>query len=334
MDILLKILMIIGIIVLVILGIILLLVIVILAAPIKYSASVKASNGDICVLAKIKWLLFIGADVSYKDKKPEFAVKLFGKRIFPKAEKESVEKDVKKETKRAAEAVKSDAKESVEAVAGAVENTADEAVKLAEDTAGKAVEAAENTAGKAVGLAESVTETDASTEKTEENLNAGADEKEKETVQQKIDRLSARIKKALDICGKEKDEVEIFFKRKSTKYAFDVLKKDIIKLICHIRPRKLNGSITFGFDDPSKTGYALAAISAFYGLYCESLDITPDFSEKTLEADVSLSGRIFLGRIAYIAIDVIIRKQVRRFIKNVLSLKDTTLENIDCLKQI
>lgn len=325
MDIILKILMIIGIILLVLLGLILTLIVIILAAPIKYRASASADDGDIAVNAIVKWLLFIKVQAVFENKELDYAVKLFGIQVFPRpvktkkakmSEEKEETKAAEKETEKLAEKAESEVKEFL------TEKTDKEAAKTLEKKAEK--------------IENSNKPESSEKEETTETVNASADEdaseEEKETIRQKIDKLINKIKDVLDICTKEKDEIEVFFKSKSTKYTFEVLKKDIFKLIDHIRPRNLRGEVEFGFDDPSTTGYTLAALSAFYGLYCESLDITPDFTQKVLKGNVSFSGRIFLGYIVYIGLDVYLRKRVRRFIRNVIGLKDVTIDNIDAIK--
>lgn len=336
MDIILKILMILGILILAILGLILLILVIVLAAPITYKADASANEGDISAHVLVKWLLFIKVPVSFENKELKYSVKIFGIQIFPKVEKAVKSKKSEETEKTVVQVSKTDESSGAGPVAGE-KSVISEEVKS--ETIEKTVDVKEKTTEpvqKEVVAEDVKTEADEkvkvdvkTSETSEETANS---EKEKESIWVKLDKLVEKIKNVWGICEQEKDEVEKFFKRKSTKYTFEVLKKDILKLLNHIRPRKLTGDVEFGFDDPATTGYALAALSAFYGLYCENLEVSPDFSRKVLNGNLKLSGRIHLGYIVYIGLDVYLRKRVRMFIKNVIALKDITLENVDKIK--
>ena len=78
------------------------------------------------------------------------------------------------------------------------------------------------------------------------------------------------------------------------KEAFDAVKQYIFRLIKHIRPRKLSGTVKYGFEDPSLTGKSLALISVFYPVMPKRLEITPVFDEEVFECDVTVKGRFLL----------------------------------------
>ncbi len=78
------------------------------------------------------------------------------------------------------------------------------------------------------------------------------------------------------------------------KEAFDAVKGYIFRLAKHIRPRRLSGTLTYGFEDPSLTGKSLAVISIFYPVLPKDLEITPVFDEQVFECDVTVKGRFFL----------------------------------------
>ena len=78
------------------------------------------------------------------------------------------------------------------------------------------------------------------------------------------------------------------------KEAFDAVKQYIFRLIKHIRPRKLSGTVKYGFEDPSLTGKSLAVISIFYPVLPKDLEITPVFDDQVFECDLTVKGRFFL----------------------------------------
>ena len=52
------------------------------------------------------------------------------------------------------------------------------------------------------------------------------------------------------------------------------------KLIRHVLPRKIRGSITFGCEDPALTGQILGAVAIAYPLYGKGVAVYPRFEEK------------------------------------------------------
>ncbi|MGN0164642.1 MAG: DUF2953 domain-containing protein [Lachnospiraceae bacterium] len=311
MGIILKILMVLGILILILLGIVLLALIIILAIPIRYKANVCAENGQVYVEAAVSWMRFVRIPVSFKNNKMDYSVRIFGKQIFPKEEIGAKATFAEKSGKD----YETDINNQKENSSQVNNNVPEDNASIVQDTMQDTMQDETGDFGKKEGF-----------EETAEKSGI------KEDFLTKIEKILEKLQSVLKICEQEKQEVDRFFKRKSTKYTLDVLKKDILKLLNHIRPRKLSGNAEFGFDDPSVTGYVLAALSVFYGFYCENLDITPDFTGKVFNGKLFFSGRVVLGYLVYIVLDVYLRKQVRMFLKNVMGLKDVTLENIDNIK--
>lgn len=73
---------------------------------------------------------------------------------------------------------------------------------------------------------------------------------------------------------------------------YRVAKKRVIKIVRHILPRKLKGSIRFGTGDPCSTGKILGAAAMMYPIYGGHISVEPVFEEKALEFDLYLRGRI------------------------------------------
>lgn len=90
--------------------------------------------------------------------------------------------------------------------------------------------------------------------------------------------------------------------------------RHILRMTKHILPRKMEGSLVFGFEDPSVTGQAAALCSLAYARYGDSLQITPLFDEQILEALVKGKGRIFLGIVLYWCLRVLMNKNIRRLL--------------------
>ena len=109
------------------------------------------------------------------------------------------------------------------------------------------------------------------------------------------------------------------------KEAMGFLWKKTKGLLHHILPRRMTGRIHFGFEDPSKTGKTLAYFSMLYPFTKENLVIEPEFEkmkkeagdlakteELILEGDIAFRGRIRLGYLVYVALSVVLNKNIRR----------------------
>ena len=77
------------------------------------------------------------------------------------------------------------------------------------------------------------------------------------------------------------------------------MKKELCHLLHVLKPKKLQANVTFGFGDPSWTGYMLAFLGSIYGLIGEYVQIQPDFKERKLEGNASAEGKI---RVIYFAV--------------------------------
>ena len=98
------------------------------------------------------------------------------------------------------------------------------------------------------------------------------------------------------------------------KEAMGFLWKKAKGLLHNILPRRMTGRIHFGFEDPSKTGKTLAYFSMLYPFTKENLVIEPEFEteELILEGDIAFRGRIRLGYLVYVALSVVLNKNIRR----------------------
>lgn len=96
-----------------------------------------------------------------------------------------------------------------------------------------------------------------------------------------------------------------------TKEAVRVVKKQLLRLLKHLKPTKLKGRLLYGAGDPADTGKQLGYMSVLFPLYYDHIDITPDFEEKVLEGDLFIKGRVRLWTVAWCALKIIINKNCR-----------------------
>lgn len=116
--------------------------------------------------------------------------------------------------------------------------------------------------------------------------------KRKQTWFQKLKCTIANICDKIKQAWDTKERIIDFITDESHISAFQSLKKEIVKLAKRIRPRKLNGFVRFGLEDPYRTGQVLAVLSVLYPFYGENIQIFPEFEYPILEGDLFIKGYI------------------------------------------
>lgn len=280
LHILLTILKILGIVLLVFVAAIVLLLIIVLFVPIRYRIKAQKDADIINGKARVSWLFGILAFVVlYKEKGIELQVRILGINIMRLLKKLSKPKE--------SNAISSNKNENKE------ENI-NEISKSVQD--------------------KSVIDID----QIKRDTNKG---KEKESILLKIKNIIPKIKSSIskikltirniyDKINYWKD----FISDQRTKDAFGYVKKHVIRILKHIMPKRLKGTIEYGFDDPCKTGQILAGVSMFYPLYYKSLSLHPDFSGSVLNGHIDLKGRIYVIFFVKSAILILFNKNIQYII--------------------
>lgn len=93
--------------------------------------------------------------------------------------------------------------------------------------------------------------------------------------------------------------------------AFRLLISRVKYLLHHLRFRKFEGRLRFGFDDPAMMGRILGVLSLFYPLYGESFTLTPAFDHTVFEGEIALKGHVRLIHILIAAIQLLMNKKIR-----------------------
>lgn len=93
--------------------------------------------------------------------------------------------------------------------------------------------------------------------------------------------------------------------------AFRLLLSRVKYLLHHLRFRRFEGRLVFGFDDPAMMGRILGVLSLFYPLYGESFTITPVFDHTLFEGEIALKGHVRLIHILIAGIQLMMNKKIR-----------------------
>lgn len=85
-----------------------------------------------------------------------------------------------------------------------------------------------------------------------------------------------------------------FFEYPRTKEAVSLVLDRSKKLMHHIFPKKIKGKVTFGSEDPSITGTALAVLGMTMPFHKNRVEIVPVFdNQNILEGNIKIKGRIY-----------------------------------------
>lgn len=311
LHILILILKIIGIIIAVILGILLLLIAIFLFAPVHYEVQGRC-DGDLGSLkgkVQITWLLrLIRADILYKNGKMKWRLRLaWIKRGNTGTGKK--QKEVQTLQKQAEKAEISEMKEAEKTeIFGPEEEEASHTVRQ-----------------KSAHVPES------EKRKTEN----GIPEKEKSVDSEKngsfyqrilswIQKIKCTFRKLCDkikaLSGK-KEKLEEFLRDEVHKGAYHKCKKEFFRLMKHLKPKKADVRILYGFDDPYYTGQALAVFSVLYPFVGGCISVTPDFEHQVLKGSAYLKGKIYLWHFVQSGWKLIWNRNVRQTYHDIRNFK-------------
>lgn len=149
----------------------------------------------------------------------------------------------------------------------------------------------------------STDETDQESETKSETAAAEAPKKKK----RKKSSFADRIKRICEKLSALREAVE----DEENQKAFRLLLSRVKYLLHHLRFRRFEGRLVFGFDDPAMMGRILGVLSLFYPLYGESFTITPVFDHTAFEGEVALKGHVRLIHILIAGIQLMMNKKIR-----------------------
>ena len=296
LHILLCILKIIGLILALIIGIVVFIIAAVLLAALRYEIKAKLSR-DVKLLdidMKFSWLLrIVSGYVVYRDQKLDWRIKIAWKElnsvkeetISPEIEVEEIVGDVKEDTTELAKKITSDVVNDVK-----------------KDISGN----------KACNESEKQDRAAANKVKDSKKPKKSLEEK----IQYSIQNISDKIKAVLEL----KDKILSYIQDENHKKAFQKVLKELRRMLKKIKPKKLQGNVEFGFEDPYITGRVLAFASIFFPFYGECISIKPNFEENVLDGDLYLKGKIKISYFVTMGIRIILSKNVRNTIQDTMKM--------------
>ena len=310
-----------GILLLVLLFLVLLIVCTVLFLPFCYRAQVlKEEEGFACVKAsgRVSWLFgAVALTASYEEQKPEAQILLFGasletwKRRLKKIRRgeASVPRTEENETENALEAEKTaeqkapDQKDKQQKVTAQKEQPEQEQEP---DAPKKSI--LERFFGRIEYLPEKLLNLASRLLQTAFRL-LELPFRLLEKLEQKI-QAGRRLKRKWE-------SVKKFFRSKMFREALLHAKKEVLYFLKKAAPKKVTGTVRFGFDDPALTGETLGILGMIYGKLPKDLSVQPDFEQEILRGDVRMKGSFQAVTAAGIALrlfrDQNLRKTIRHF---------------------
>lgn len=321
---------IIGILLLFLLGLVLLVLLLVLLCPVRYRGKGYKEGKDFGGILSVSWLWhLISLRLWYDSREgnPEYSIKLFGislKKLLAFLEKRR---------DRKAEALKSKELSSpqIEGEVMAQERENEDGEGQAGKEKPAAAEKSETESTKAESTKTESSETvSPSSAQSESRQQPHKEEKGLFGVWRRIGnfwkslfRLPGKLWKALKnfkltaekICAKI-GKIRDFLETQEFQRGRDLVFRESKTLLKTVLPRKVEGSIAFGTEDPCLTGEILAAVSIFYPLYGEHFTIEPYFDQKILEGWFSFKGRIRGIHFLLTAFRLLISSDIRYIIKH------------------
>ncbi|NBH81815.1 DUF2953 domain-containing protein [bacterium C-53] len=286
----------IGVFLLVLLLLLIFLLCLVIFVPVRYMAKAEKRDKTEAFL-RFHWLCrILSFQLSYDDGVLLTRLKIFGI-------------SWKKKEKKASEAVF----EAEKAVETTEETIRDVDIEAAEDTQ------TENSQEVLPDI-QAETETDASED--EFQFAKESERNQGKTLWQRIlDKIRKIWYTITSICDKIlqiKDHISEYlaiWRAEETQEAFVKCKKELVRLLRHLKPKKLKAEITFGMDDPALTGEFFGALSIFYAYIGKNVVIHPDFENVVFSGTIFIKGRIRTGTLLLIAGRLYFDKNIRKLIQ-------------------
>lgn len=137
----------------------------------------------------------------------------------------------------------------------------------------------------------------------------------------KIKEKIISVKNKISSLNKKKNYIMDMKDNERVRNGVSYAKDKFLLILKRILPKKLNGYVAFGMEDPASTGKILGTVSAFFPIWGGHVTVVPDFDNKRLEVDADLKGRIMLGLLVIPALKVWFNKDIKYIRKKVGKLR-------------
>jgi len=130
----------------------------------------------------------------------------------------------------------------------------------------------------------------------------------------KVKNLKYTINSFLEKISRAKETVLWYLDvltRDESKRAIGKCKQQLIRLLKWLKPRKFEGLVEFGMEDPGKTGDIYSKLCLMYPLYARCIVIIPNFEQKIMRGELFVKGKLRLVTLVSIAWKIVFDKDIR-----------------------
>lgn len=322
----------------ILLGLLLLAVLLILFCPIRYKASAVKTEGSLKQIegeGVVSWLFHgISLRAEWKDQNLDLAFHLFGipvDKLLKKRQERKIKaqktKEKKPETFIAEKTETAGKPEVINKTQTEPEEKKTESGQF-EENSRKNIVASDISEPQEQYLDEQRTAETVSAEKFDETSEKTAEQAERKTffIKKIYNRLQnifktiqtkvRSIKKTFHRMRKQVFWWKAFLGHPRVKAARDLVWKHAKFLLKHIFPTRIEGQLTFSFEDPALTGTALALLGMTIPFHKNCVQINPRFDgENYLQGNIKAKGRIYGFVFVRAALSIYFDKNIKYVIK-------------------
>ncbi|MBE5853434.1 MAG: hypothetical protein E7299_10890 [Lachnospiraceae bacterium] len=119
----------------------------------------------------------------------------------------------------------------------------------------------------------------------------------------------------------KKDAVINLWNDAQTVKCRNLIVQELLYLLKHLKPGKIQGFLHFGFDDPAMTGYGMAAYGMMIPVWGDFLTVEPEFEDTILQTSLIVKGKMKGFTFLKVFLRLCFSSDFRSVIKKVKALK-------------
>lgn len=136
-------------------------------------------------------------------------------------------------------------------------------------------------------------------------------------IPEKIKTTMKGIGGRIEALSGKKDKILDFLTDEVHRKAFLKVKDEVFRLLRKLGPKKIQGKIRYGFEDPYLTGKLLAGFSMAYPFLGDHLEVYPDFGQRILKGRFEAAGRLRISSFAKLLWNLVWCREVRMTYRHV-----------------
>jgi Protein of unknown function (DUF2953). len=284
----------------------------ILFVPIRYKSNGNFKEHKLDINYHISWLfriISVSGKYNSVDKENSFKIKIFGKDLndFKKNKGKKCKTDKRKVKKR-----KNEKNNELNAVRNMKKQETEKTIKI-----GKQAEEAENVVSNKQSLDVRKDSSKSKKVSNEEIIEKSKNEYIMDKIIFTFKKIYDKLKKVWEI----KRRIFDFLNKPENKRAFIIIKDSLIKLLKHIRPRKLKVNAHVGFEDPANTGLLTGAVAVLYSFYNKGLVFIPNFNESIIDIEYNVKGRVYNVIVLKLCLNVYFNDDCKNIYKDFIKMR-------------